>query len=83
MTGMTAKDCGELGYKIITFPMSCLFAEVAAVMKVLKYIKENEMAEGYPGDLIAFNDYLKFIGVDKIKEYGKKYLKGPQYEGLF
>lgn len=81
--GMTAKDCGELGYKIITFPMSCLFAEVAAVMKVLKYIKENEMAEGYPGDLIAFNDYLKFIGVDKIKEYGKKYLKGPQYEGLF
>ena len=40
------------------------------------------MAEGYPGDLIAFNDYLKFIGVDKIKEYGKKYLKGPQYEAF-
>lgn len=73
--GMTAADCGKLGYKIITFPMSCLFAQVAASMSVLKFIKENGTDEGYPGEMMAFNDYLKFVGVDHYKELAAKYLK--------
>jgi 2-methylisocitrate lyase-like PEP mutase family enzyme len=77
--GMTARDCGELGYKVITFPMSCLFAETAAMLSVLNYIRENETAEGYPGPLMAFDDYLKFIGVDRVRKIGKKFLRGPRY----
>lgn len=73
--GMTADDCGKLGYKIITFPMSCLFAQVAASMSILKYIKENGTDEGYPGEMMAFNDYLKFVGVDRYKELAAKFLK--------
>ena len=73
--GMTAADCGKLGYKIITFPMSCLFAQVAATMRVLEYIRDNGTDEGYPGDFIPFNDYLKFVGVDRYKELAEKYLK--------
>lgn len=73
--GMTAADCGKLGYKIITFPMSCLFAQVAASMSVLKYIKENGTDEGYPGEMMAFNDYLKFVGVDHYKELAARFLK--------
>lgn len=72
--GMTAADCGKLGYKIITFPMSCLFAQVAASMSILKYIKDNGTDEGYTGDMMAFNDYLKFVGVDRYKELAEKYL---------
>ncbi len=72
--GMTAADCGKLGYKIITFPMSCLFAQVAATMRVLEYIREHGTDEGYPGDMMAFNDYLKFVGVDHYKEMAEKYL---------
>jgi len=73
--GMTAADCGKLGYKIITFPMSCLFAQVAATMRVLKYIRSHGTDEGYDGDMIAFNDYLKFVGVDRYKELADKYLR--------
>jgi 2-methylisocitrate lyase-like PEP mutase family enzyme len=78
--GMTAKDCGELGYKIITFPMSCLFAETAALLSILRYIHEKGTDEGYQGDSMAFDDYLKFIGVDRIREAGQKFLKGPRYK---
>lgn len=73
--GMTAADCGKLGYKIITFPVSCLFAQTAALMSILKYIQEHETDEGYPGEFMAFNDYLKFVSVDYYKELGEKYLR--------
>lgn len=52
--GMTAADCGKLGYKIITFPMSCLFANVAATMSILQYIQENGTDEGYTGKVMQF-----------------------------
>ncbi len=71
--GLTAKDCGELGYKIITFPLSSLFAQTYALLHFFQYLKEHETDEGYDGHIIEFNEYLKFIGVDKIREMGKKY----------
>ena len=72
--GMTAADCGKLGYKIITVPMSCLFANVAATMSILQYIQENGTDEGYTGKAMQFNEYLKFIGVDEYKTLISKYL---------
>lgn len=72
--GMTAADCGKLGYKIITFPMSCLFANVAATMSILQYIQENGTDEGYTGKVMQFNEYLNFIGVDEYKTLISKYL---------
>ena len=72
--GMTAADCGKLGYKIITFPVSCLFSQTAVLLDLLKYIKEHETDEGYPGPTMAFNDYLKFIGVDRFREMWDKYV---------
>ncbi len=72
--GMTAADCGKLGYKIITFPMSCLFSNVAATLSILQYIQENGTDEGYTGKVMQFNEYLKFIGVDEYKTLISKYL---------
>lgn len=73
--GMTAADCGKLGYKIITYPVSCLFAQVAALQNFLNYLKEKDTDEGYPGEFMAFEDYLKFVNVDYYKKLGDKYLK--------
>ena len=73
--GMTAADCGKLGYKIITFPVSCLFAQTAALMSILKYMKDHETDEGYPGGMMEFGEYLKFVDVDHYKALGDKYLR--------
>ena len=72
--GMTAADCGKLGYKIIPYPVSCLFAQTAALLAFLKYLKEKDTDEGYPGDFISFEDYLKFVDVGYYKQLGDKYL---------
>lgn len=73
--GMTAADCGKLGYKIITFPMSCLFANAAATLSVLKHIQTYGTDEGYTGEMLEFNEYLNFVGVDRYKELAEKYLR--------
>lgn len=74
--GLTATDAVKLGYKIITYPMSCLFAATAALMSVMNYIKEHDTDEGYPGMTLSFDEYLQFIGAEKYKELDQKYLKG-------
>lgn len=73
--GMTAADCGKLGYKIITFPMSCLFANAAATLSVLKHIQTYGTDEGYTGEMLEFNEYLNFVGVDRYKELAENYLR--------
>ena len=73
--GLTAADCGKMGYKIITFPVSCLFAQTAALLSILKYIKTHETDEGYPGQTLAFEEYLRFVGVDYDRVLGDRYLR--------
>lgn len=73
--GLTAADCGKMGYKIITFPVSCLFAQTAALLSILKYIQTHETDEGYPGQTLAFEEYLRFVGVDYYRVLGDRYLR--------
>ncbi|MCR4629226.1 MAG: isocitrate lyase/PEP mutase family protein [Clostridium sp.] len=71
--GLNAKDFGELGYKIVSYPVSCLLAHTAAIMDYFRYLKEHDTDEGFPGNFIEFNDYLDFIGVEDIKKASLKY----------
>ena len=74
--GFSSEDCGKkLGYKIITLPFSVLFAQVAAELRVLEYIKQHGSDAGYDGDMIDFNTYIKLVHVDELRELGAKYLK--------
>lgn len=73
--GLNAADCGKMGYKIVTFPVSCLFAQTAALLSILKYIKIHETDEGYPEQTFAFEEYLRFVGVDYYRELGEQYLR--------
>ena len=63
-----------MGYKIITFPVSLLFAQTANLLKLLRYVKENGTDEGFQGDFISFADYLKFIGADYYRDIYAKYI---------
>lgn len=71
--GLTADDCGKMGYKIITFPLSALFAQTYALQHFFQYLKKYGTDEGYDGNKVAFEEYLDFVGVDRIREMGDKY----------
>lgn len=71
---MTAQDMGKLGYKIVTFPMSCLFASTYAIMAVLKEIKEHGTDEGLMDRMVDFNDYVNLVGKEYWSDIAKKYV---------
>ena len=71
--GMTAWDAGKLGYKIITFPMTAMFASVKSIIKVLRELKIKGTDDSILDDLFTFDEYFKLIEADRYREMDKKY----------
>lgn len=72
--GVTAKDCGDMGYKIVTFPFAQLMSSVTAQMKILEEIKKNGTDEVFYKDMISFEKYLDTVNIDRYNEMDKKYM---------
>lgn len=72
--GMTVWDAGKLGYKIITFPMTAMFASVKSMIKILEQLKEKGSDDNLLGELVTFEEYFKLVGADSFSEMDKKYL---------
>ena len=74
--GLTAMDIIGMGYKIVTYPMTSLFAGVKASMDALRALRKYGTEENPETDMISFEDYVKLVGGDQFKEWENKYLRG-------
>lgn len=74
--GLSAHDIIGMGYKIVTYPMTSLFAGVKASLKALRALKEYGTEENPECELIAFEDYVKLVGGEQYKEWEKRFLRG-------
>lgn len=72
--GLTAKDAGEMGYKIVTFPVTALFAGVFAIKEALKVLREQGTDDGLLEKMVTFDDYFEVVNVDKFRDMDRKYL---------
>ena len=72
--GMTARDAGKLGYKIVTFPMTAMFASVKSMIKILEQLKLKGSDDSLLNDLSTFDEYFNLVGADRFHEMDKKYL---------
>ena len=72
--GLTATDCGKMGYKIVTFPFSELMASTTAILRILKEIKEKGTDESFYQEMIKFEEYLKIVNIDLYNELDRKYM---------
>lgn len=81
---MTANELYEIGFKIIAFPLSSLFAATFAMKKTYERLFQNgttkidqdDDSEENQFDLgtnVPFKDYTKIIGLDEMKEKENKY----------
>ena len=74
--GLTAWDAGEMGYKIVTFPMTALFASVKAMMDTLTELHRVGRDDAMLDKFCSFDDYFKLVGADFFRGMDEKYLKG-------
>jgi len=72
--GLTAADCGEMGYKIISYPVTALFSSVFAIKNALEELKVHGNDEGLLSQMVTFEEYFKVVDADKYRMMDMKYL---------
>ena len=70
---INAKDAEDLGFKLIAFPLTSLWATTNAVNQIFKILKETGSAKQYLDKLIKWAEFNEIIGLPKIKEMEEKY----------
>ena len=72
--GLTVKDAGQMGYKIVTFPVTALFSSVWALKEALRELKEKGTDEGLIDHMSTFEDYFQIVNIEKYRKMDAKYL---------
>lgn len=75
---LTVKEAEDLGFKIVIFPLTALYATTKAMMECLKILKETGNPRKYLDKLITFHDFNKIVGLDKIRKLEQTYLTAEE-----
>jgi carboxyvinyl-carboxyphosphonate phosphorylmutase len=73
----TAREFEEIGYKVVVFPISTLYAASWAVRKVMEELMAKGTTRDLIGQMITFPEFNQLIGLNEIR---KK--EGYYYEAL-
>lgn len=68
-----AKKLEELGFKMVYYCNSSLFAATKAVYKAMKKLKEPGTTEEMMDEMIQFKEFNELIGFNEFTEIAKKY----------
>lgn len=63
----------ELGFKLVIFPISTLLVTTAAMRSALAQIKVEGTPINLLPSLVAFNEFLDFIGMPEIRELDRRF----------
>ena len=64
---LSQQELATLGYKIVVYPLSGLFAATKAMMACLSHLREHGTTAGF-SDLVNFQDFEQIIQVSKYQE---------------
>lgn len=68
----------SLGVKIVSFPMTCLYAATKAMLDVLTILKETGDYSRYLEKIVSWNDFNAIIGLPEIRKLEFEFL--PEQE---
>lgn len=74
----TAKQLQEMGYNVVVFAVSTVYAEAWAVRKLMEELHHTGTTSGYMDKMVLFDDFNSLVGLEKIRETEALY-----YRGLF
>ena len=71
---LTGKVLEEIGYKIVIFPASTLYAVTKAMTDMLKTLKNDDTTDNYRNRMVEFPEFNDLIGVQKHRDLEKTFL---------
>jgi len=63
----------EIGYSVVVFPLSTLFASAKTVWQVMQTLYKTGSTEGYLNNMMIFEDFNKIVGLEEIRQLEKHY----------
>jgi carboxyvinyl-carboxyphosphonate phosphorylmutase len=64
---------GALGYRLIIYPVSTLFAATKAMIGVVEEIRRSGTTHAYQDRMMQFQDFNRFIGLPEVQQIEKEY----------
>ena len=71
----SAKVLHKMGYKIILYPLSILYANTFATLQILKELKKSGTTNKFKKNLVNFNQFNDIVELTKFRSLEKKYAK--------
>lgn len=65
---LTAQELQDLGYRLVVFPVSTLYAAMQSVLSVLGELKSTGTVELSPGKMVNFTQFNELIGLPQERQ---------------
>jgi carboxyvinyl-carboxyphosphonate phosphorylmutase len=72
---LASKDLYKMGFKIILYPLSTLYANAYATMRVLKELKKTGTTGRLAKDMVSFDEFNKIVELSKFRDLEMRYKK--------
>ncbi|WWV72824.1 2,3-dimethylmalate lyase [Sporomusa ovata DSM 2662] len=74
--GLTAGQLQALGFKIVFWPCTALYAVVHSLTAIFTELKETGTTKRYEDSMLNFSEFNQFVGLEKFQELEQKYKFG-------
>ena len=70
---LSLAEIHALGFKLVIFPVSMLFAATYAMLELLEQLKRGETPSAYAERMVTFSQFTQNIGLPEIQELERHY----------
>lgn len=70
---LSLPEIRDLGYKLVLFPVSLLFAATHAMLGLLEVLKRGETPAPFREHMVTFSQFTDHIGLPEIQELERRY----------
>ena len=70
---LTLHEIQTLGFKLVIFPVSLLFAATHAMLALLEVLKQGETPVPFSSHMVTFSQFTQHIGLPEIQDLERRY----------
>ncbi|GAC1349605.1 MAG: isocitrate lyase/PEP mutase family protein [Ktedonobacteraceae bacterium] len=70
---LSLNEIRALGFKLVIFPVSLLFAASYAMLELLEVLKRCETPTSFSSRMVTFSQFIQHIGLPEIQELERRY----------
>jgi len=70
---LSLDEIRALGYKLVLFPVSMLFAATHAMLGLLEVLKQGQTSTPFAAHMVSFSQFTDYIGLPEIQALERRY----------